>query len=168
LTPAMAAAVPATPRAPVTVSEVGQAVPPNSGLPQRGVLPGSTASEPPAAGRALDAKKSSRQRIGAGPGLAETKSTDAFNQEMALLQRVERALRNEDPALVSSLLNELDAQHPRGALSEERQAARVMARCQAKDLDAGLAAQRFLLALPNSVYTDRVRSVCNVELPAQP
>jgi outer membrane protein assembly factor BamD (BamD/ComL family) len=82
---------------------------------------------------------------------------------MALLQRVERALRNEDPALVSSLLNELDTQHPRGVLSEERQAARVMAHCQAKEPSARLAAERFLRAMPNSVYTDRVRSLCDLK-----
>jgi hypothetical protein len=43
-----------------------------------------------------------------------------------------------------------------------------MAQCQAKELNAQLAAQRFLRAVPKSVYTDRVRALCDLELPAEP
>ena len=88
--------------------------------------------------------------------------SDAFERELALLQRAERAIRNQDPALALSLLGELDREHPRAALAEERKAARVMANCQAKEPTASLAAERFLREAPASVYTDRVRALCGL------
>lgn len=146
--------------APVVAVEVSPAAPPSSAPPEPVAVPGSS---PAPSTPAPHFEKAARPGGGARIAPRQAPSADAFDQEMALLQRVERALRNEDPALVSVLLNELDANHPRGVLNEERRAARVMARCQAKDLDARLVAQRFLRAIPNSVYTDRVRSLCDLE-----
>jgi hypothetical protein len=88
--------------------------------------------------------------------------SDAFEHELALLQRAERAIRNQDPALALSLLGELEREHPRAALAEERKAARVMANCQAKEPTAPLAAERFLREAPGSVYSDRVRALCGL------
>lgn len=88
--------------------------------------------------------------------------SDAFERELALLQRAERAIRNQDPALALSLLGELEREHPRAALAEERKAARVMANCQAKEPTASLAAERFLRDAPASVYSDRVRALCRL------
>jgi hypothetical protein len=89
--------------------------------------------------------------------------SDAFERELALLQRAERAIRNEDPALALSLLGELEREYPRAALAEERKAARVMANCQANEPTAALAAERFLREAPSSVYSDRVRALCRLE-----
>jgi hypothetical protein len=101
---------------------------------------------------------------------ASAARSDAFERELALLQRAERALRSEDPALALSLLSELERDHPRAALAEERRAARVMANCQAREPTAPLAAERFLREAPDSVYTDRVRTLCGLadgERPAE-
>jgi hypothetical protein len=90
------------------------------------------------------------------------RSSAAFAHELALVQRAERAIRNGDPALALALLAELDHDHPRAALGEERAAARVMARCQAKEPTAPLEAERFLTDVAGSVYADRVRSLCGL------
>jgi hypothetical protein len=89
-------------------------------------------------------------------------SSDAFDRELALVQRAERAIRNRDPALALALLAELDRRHPRPLLGEERAAARVMANCQAKEPTAPLAAERFLADSASSVYTDRIRALCGL------
>lgn len=96
-------------------------------------------------------------------GAVTGKRSDLFARELALVQRAERALRNEDPALALALLAELDHEHPVAALAEEREAARVLAHCQAKEPDAPLAAERFLRDSPSSVYSERVRALCGLD-----
>ena|SRR5688572_32261970 len=144
------------------VSQPASPVHSGTGLAQAKASPAGGSEPMMAAQPVTDVKKAARHRNTTEPQRGESTPADAFTQEMLLLQRVERALRNEDPALVLSLLGDLDARHPQGVLSEERRAARVMAHCQANEPNARAAAQRFLLATPKSVYTDRVRAVCRL------
>jgi hypothetical protein len=64
------------------------------------------------------------------------------------------------PVLALSLLNDLDSRIPRGALGEERAAARLMARCMTRDPDATGAASAWLKTHPRSVYAPRLRESC--------
>ena len=83
-----------------------------------------------------------------------------MNDELALLRRVERALRNADPALALALLGELDERFPDTRLVEERQAARLLAGCRLQDPNAIARAHAFLHDNPASVYRQRVQLAC--------
>jgi hypothetical protein len=89
-------------------------------------------------------------------------ASDDAQQELALLQRVERALRNEDAALALVLLAELEQRFPRTALGEERRAARLMSHCIQEERGAAEAARAFLKQHPASVYQNRLRSLCKI------
>jgi len=73
-----------------------------------------------------------------------------LSAELALLRRVERALRNDDPALALALLSELDARFPQTRLAEERLAARSMAECKQEGPRAAPRARAFLREHPAS------------------
>jgi hypothetical protein len=85
---------------------------------------------------------------------------EPLNGELALLQRVERALRKSDPALALALLTELDERFPESRLVEERLAARHMADCRLDAPDAVERARRFLDEHPASVYRQRIQLAC--------
>jgi hypothetical protein len=82
--------------------------------------------------------------------------------ELALLRRVEKSLRANDPTLALALLDELDERFPRTSLGEERLAARVIAHCAVGDGGARLRAESFLRERPGSVYAERVQTACTV------
>jgi hypothetical protein len=81
-------------------------------------------------------------------------------EELDVMKRVERALREKQPDLALSLLDELDRQHAQGALLEERAAAAAMARCGMGLGDGAALAQAFALAFPESAYRARVDGAC--------
>jgi hypothetical protein len=86
-----------------------------------------------------------------------------LEQELLALKRAERALRSDNAELALAVLAELDAQHPRPLLGEERTATRSMASCQANIPGAAAAARTFLDSHPRSVYGDRIRASCQLE-----
>lgn len=103
-------------------------------------------------------RKSPRSRRA---GAARQPATDEGRlQELALLERIERALRSGDAPLARALLAELERRHPKTLLGEERHAARLMADCVAAAPGADLAAEHFLQAHPSSVYASRLRALC--------
>jgi outer membrane protein assembly factor BamD (BamD/ComL family) len=74
---------------------------------------------------------------------------------------VQRALRDGRAEEALRLLAEQDKTFARGALHEERAAARVLALCSAGRTAEGRAARdRFLATYPRSPAADRVRSSC--------
>jgi hypothetical protein len=85
-------------------------------------------------------------------------------EELALLKRAEHAIRSGQPELALSLLDELERRYPRTRLEEERTAARLMARCARADANASADAARFLQNRPASVYSERVRAECALEM----
>jgi hypothetical protein len=93
------------------------------------------------------------------PSRAHAASPGA-NDELALLRRVERALRAQNPALALALLAELEQRFPDTRLAEEREAAHVIAACGTEEGGARLRAERFLRERGGSVYAERVREAC--------
>jgi hypothetical protein len=86
-------------------------------------------------------------------------SAGAISEGLGVLQRAQRAIASGDGRLALSLLEPLgtSAQAP---LAEERDAARAMALCLSKDANAASNAARFAREAPNSIYLDRVQSLC--------
>jgi len=92
----------------------------------------------------------------------ETAVADStLTAEIALIRDAQRALRADQPELA---LRHLDAHASRfadGVLSEEREAARVVALCEAGRVDASRAlAQRFMRERPSSPHRARVLGAC--------
>jgi hypothetical protein len=97
-------------------------------------------------------------------------SDDALMREVALLERIDRAIRGGEANLALALLTELDQTVPEPALRHERAAARLLARCVAARDGSSSARQqartnahRFLGRNATSVYADRIRSACALE-----
>lgn len=107
------------------------------------------------------AKPSSR-RDGRAPSRAHSTAPSAANEELALLRRVERALRAQNPALALALLAELDQRFPDTRLGEERAAAHVIASCGVGEGGARFRAERFVREHSGSVYAERVHEACAI------
>ena len=92
-----------------------------------------------------------------------TPAHDPFADELALLERAERAIRSDQAALALSFLDDLDQRFPKSSLLEERTAARVLADCALGEPPARARAELFLRDRQASVYTDRVRRLCRLD-----
>ena len=98
-----------------------------------------------------------RRPVGERTPLDTPASADSISSETQLLHRARRALSAGEPAGAVSALDEHARLHPRGALTEEREALRAIARCSLGELQA----QRvFLEAFPSSPLAERVRRAC--------
>lgn len=86
-----------------------------------------------------------------------------FAEELALLQRAERALRANDGAVARSFVEELEARFPKTVWREERAAILVLAACALDETDAAREAHSFLERHPGSVYFDRIGSLCRLD-----
>jgi hypothetical protein len=110
-----------------------------------------------------------RTRRLANASAATSASADRLAEELALLQRAERALRVGETELVLSFVRELERRYPHSTLTEERTAIRIMAECMGGAADSRRQAELFLRDRRASLYTDRVRRVCelspSVQLP---
>jgi len=102
-----------------------------------------------AASRPVDAQKpTSRPR-------------DGLTEEVALLSRAETELHAGRPAKALVALAEHQRKFPRGALAEERTAARIQALCALGRTDEANAQLRQLLHIsPNSALEERARQAC--------
>lgn len=86
---------------------------------------------------------------------------DDLAGELLLIQRAQRALARGDGAAALEALDEHARAHPHGRLTEERQAARVLALCAVGRSDeARVAAARFVARYPTSPHAARVRGAC--------
>lgn len=108
------------------------------------------------------------RRLAGGPEAA-----DSLVTEVALLQRVERAIRAGEGELALALLSEHEHDYPASSLREERTAARVLAACVARpgsepNASARAHARRYLAGRELSVYADRVRTLCEIDRAAKP
>lgn len=135
---AVVSAPPAAPEAAPKPTPTPEAVP--SAEPQAPSMPLSKRPEPGATASA-----------GAGQTLSE---------EARELRRVDSALRSGMPLLALGILSDLDRKIPRGALGEERAAARLIARCQNGDGGARSSAALWLQKNSRSVYASRVQASC--------
>jgi hypothetical protein len=146
--PAPSASVSAlnVPKAVVAPDSAAPGAAPTLGAPD--VASGSTLLPTAAGSRPVDAQKPPRS----GDGLAE---------EVALLSRAETELRAGRPAKALLALAEHQRKFPRGALAEERTAARIQALCALGRNDEANAQLRQLMHIsPNSAHEERARQAC--------
>lgn len=84
--------------------------------------------------------------------------TPSIQLELRGLRRVERALRDDFPALAIRVLTQLDREVPHSQMLEERAAAWALARCAT--LRSSAIADDFAQRYPRSVYAERVSTGC--------
>lgn len=105
-----------------------------------------------------------RPRVTVNAAPSANAPENSLSEELDLLRRAERTIRNGNSLVALGLLRDLDEKFPKGQLLEERTAARVMANCQMADADeARSRGSAYLLAHPQSVYADRVRTLCQLD-----
>jgi hypothetical protein len=124
--------------------------------------------EPPATAREAGATRAAATQPRAHAARSRMQATEApgderFGEELALLQRAERAIRMGNGPLARSFIADLEARFPRTALRQERAAVLVLAACAAHEPDAIGAARAFVARHPNSVYIDRIRDACALD-----
>ncbi len=84
-----------------------------------------------------------------------------LDEEVLLLRRAQRSLRDGYPDESLEILNRMDTELTGGVLQEERAVARVLALCESGEIrQAKQAAERFLAAYPSSVHGARIRTSC--------
>jgi hypothetical protein len=112
-----------------------------------------------------DAPETSETPEASAPAASQPNAS--LDAEIKALRFVERALRNREPQSALGRLAKLDREVPDGQLLEERAAARAIAGCEARALEATpdrtQAMQRvleFSQQYPASVYFARVRQTC--------
>jgi hypothetical protein len=85
--------------------------------------------------------------------------------EIALLNQAQRALAGREPERALQLLDRHAREFPRGSLTEERTAARIMALCALGNVTTARAeAAVFVRQSPGSPLAERVRASCGSEL----
>jgi hypothetical protein len=87
----------------------------------------------------------------------------SLQEEIRMLQRVERALRDHDPRQALVLLGELDRSVPDGKLAEERFTAFMIARCILGFGAPTTIVEQFTQRYPESVYFARLHQACSQE-----
>jgi len=124
-----------------------------------GVLGSAPQAPPSASPSALVAPAVSSRSVETQRGPA--RSRDGLADEVALLSRAETELRAGRPAKALLALAEHQRKFPRGALAEERTAARIQALCALGRNDEANAQLRQLLHIsPNSAHEGRARQAC--------
>jgi hypothetical protein len=114
----------------------------------------------------IEPPRAESRRAEPPPRAHATRARSAPNplaDELALLRRVERALRHNDPALARALLGELDDRFPDSRLAEERAAARRIADCRSSEPGASDSARAFLRDHRASVYRQRIVLACALD-----
>ncbi|RYZ03444.1 MAG: hypothetical protein EOO73_28010 [Myxococcales bacterium] len=115
------------------------------------IAPSVAPSVPPSVATASSARASSRSpsRNSEGPS------------EVALIAELQRALRRGDASRALALADEHERRYPRGTLIQEREGARVIARCGAARPEARSALRAdFQARYPGSPYAARVEAAC--------
>jgi len=117
------------------------------------VSPSARPAVPPRPVRPAPVPSVGRQDLPPGPS--------TVGAEAALLRRADSALKSGDPSRARALLDEHASTFPRGILSEEREAERVIVLCALGQVaQARAAAATFLRARPRSPLAARVRGSC--------
>jgi hypothetical protein len=88
--------------------------------------------------------------------------------EVALMQRVHRALSRGEASWALALLRQLDAEVPGGRLLEERAAGSAIARCMLEPQSGAEVLARYTTLYPSSVHSTRVSLACGEPIPPPP
>jgi hypothetical protein len=84
--------------------------------------------------------------------------------ELAMMKRIQGALRDADFSTVLALCAEHARRWPHGVFELEREGVRAIASCGGNSDDAALRAKRFLTAHPHAPVAMRVSAACAVQL----
>ncbi|HWA78589.1 MAG TPA: hypothetical protein VG937_39910 [Polyangiaceae bacterium] len=99
---------------------------------------------------------------------AQKPDANSLSEEVRMLRRVERALRDQNPRLALALLGDLDKAVPSGQLGEERLAASIQARCALGYGSPAALLEHFAKLHPASAYLTRIRQACGPQPAASP
>jgi len=163
-------------RAPVGKPKSAPAQPvqaePSAALPEPGVVAGPDNQPPksplPPASTAeeVSARPAASVEPLAPSGKAQTPALPSAGQELALIQRATRALNHGQAARALVALVEHGRRFPRGMLTPERQALRVLTLCKLERLPQGRRERdRFLARHAGSPLVERVRAACGSSKP---
>lgn len=96
------------------------------------------------------------------PNAAEQSVDDSGDAraELDFMQRISAALRKSSPQTVLALCAEHERRWPHGVFEPEREGARAIASCSAKESSAGTRARAFLAKYPRTATAARVRAQC--------
>ena len=121
--------------------------------------PPSPIAQPRAALRSAKVPRAEREPTPTSPPNLEQR----LAQEVRLLRQADQALRAGDPATAHRLLDQLEREVPNGKLGEEREAARLLARCMSQPgPGTRRRARAFLDRHATSVYSGRIREICKL------
>lgn len=152
--PAPAAVVPSALAAPGA-----RAAAPASASPQPAITDAVPPPEAPAPAAVATRAVTGPRRARSGASAASGENT--LGAETSALRAAQKALRDGDTARALGLLSDEAALHPNGALVQERAAARVLALCQAGNVNAARQEAREFEALyATSPLLARVRAAC--------
>lgn len=120
--------------------------------------------EPPASAEPLEVPIT----LGVIPSPATTNSggsakarAASIQSELELIRRAQKHLHRGEDGAALALLAEHARRFPNGVLTQERDASRIAALCQAGDVVAARAqAERFLQRSPQSPFAERVKASC--------
>jgi len=97
--------------------------------------------------------------------IADPQSSREAHSELALLKRMQAALREGDFSTALASCAEHEQRWPHGTFEMEREGVRAIASCGANTADAPQRAKGFLAAHPHAPVAMRVRSACTSYLP---
>lgn len=127
--------------------------------------PSPVAAEPSAPEPRPQLVKARRKPAAVAP--AGASGASELEAEMRWVRTADAALRGGDASAAQGLLDQHAHEFPNGALSEEREALRVVAACQSSPAaEARRAGARFLERAPHSMLAGRVRAACSPPPPA--
>jgi rhodanese-related sulfurtransferase len=110
------------------------------------------------------APAAARARPALSPSPSPTAPRTLASEEASLVGAIDAALRGGDGAGALGLAAEHERRFPHGALAQEREGARVVARCMSGQRSAA-AASSFLAAHPRSPMRARIGAACGTEGP---
>ena len=125
---------------------------------------GSVAVSPEAVPPATSSEPNAQESVTTAARSTEPTLPDDARTELAMMKRIQVALRDADFSTVLTLCTQHARTWPHGVFEQEREGARVIAHCGADSDDAVRRVKRFLTAHPHAPVAMRVRDACAAQL----
>lgn len=122
--------------------------------------------EPPNAARTAHSASVALPEPAPVPALHADQPDDAA--EVALVTRIQRALRNGELSAALALCAEHERRWPHGTFTQEREGVRAIASCQSQSSQARQRARAFLTKYPRATLAPRVNAACATQLAQEP